>query len=225
MSPCERSVCPLASSRRRSAGIVVDLAVEDRPDGAVLVRERLMAAGQVDDRQPAEPQRGTIVAVGPRVVGPAVDEPVRHRAERSVRERVVGIGPGRAADAAHSARSTGPWSASSVPGVRRAVSDSMMRHGAASGLAAGRGAADRLEWDDGRRGGRVADPADSTRHTPIRPSNASRSVNDGARKRRPPHGVERGIRRVVPAADQSPGRALGDRRGSGGSRCAARWSG
>ena len=49
-------------------GEVVDLAVEDGPDRAVLVRERLMPAGQVDDRQPAEPERGVVVAVGPGVV-------------------------------------------------------------------------------------------------------------------------------------------------------------
>ena len=44
-------------------GEVVDLAVEDGPDGAVLVGQRLMPAGQVDDREPAEPERGVGVAI------------------------------------------------------------------------------------------------------------------------------------------------------------------
>ncbi len=74
---------PLGLQPTAQRGEVVDLAVEDRPDGAVLVRERLMPAGQVDDRQPAEAQRGVVVAIGPGVVRPAVDEPVRHRLERA----------------------------------------------------------------------------------------------------------------------------------------------
>jgi hypothetical protein len=34
--------------------IVVDLAVEDDPDRAVLIGKRLVSPGQVDDRQPAK---------------------------------------------------------------------------------------------------------------------------------------------------------------------------
>ena len=60
-----------------------------------------MAAGQVDDRQPAEPQRGMIVAVDARVVRPAVDDPVHHGLEEFRRRAHSWIGPDRAADAAH----------------------------------------------------------------------------------------------------------------------------
>ena len=101
MSPLERSVMPLGFQPPPQRGVVVDLAVEDRPDRAVLVGERLMAAGQVDDRQPPEPQCGMVVAIVARVVRPAVDEPVHHGLERFGRQRAVRIGPDRAADAAH----------------------------------------------------------------------------------------------------------------------------
>ena len=53
-------------------GEVIDLAVEDGPDGAVLIRERLVPAREVDNREPAEAQRRMCIAVNARVVGPAV---------------------------------------------------------------------------------------------------------------------------------------------------------
>ena len=34
--------------------VIVDLAVEDHPDAAILVRHRLCAAGKIENRQPAE---------------------------------------------------------------------------------------------------------------------------------------------------------------------------
>ncbi len=92
---------PLGFQPPPQRGEVVDLAVEDRPDRAVLVGERLMAAGQVDDRQPAKPQRGVVVAVVARVVRTAVDDPVHHRLEGFRGQSTFEIGPDRAADAAH----------------------------------------------------------------------------------------------------------------------------
>ena len=92
---------PLGLQPPPQRGEVVDLAVEDRPDGAVLVGERLMAAGQVDDRQPAEPQRGMVVAIVARVVRAAMDEPVHHGRGAIPAQRAARIGPDRAADAAH----------------------------------------------------------------------------------------------------------------------------
>jgi hypothetical protein len=79
-------------------GVVVDLAVEDRPDRGVLVRHRLMAAFDVDDAEPAGgdgdlPGR---VDVQPLVVRSAVDETGRHGGRQ-----LVGVHAGRAADAAH----------------------------------------------------------------------------------------------------------------------------
>ena len=63
-------------------GVVVDLAVEDELDRAVLVRHRLhRRVGEVDDRQPAEAEADAAVVVDPgaAAVGAAVD----HRARAS----------------------------------------------------------------------------------------------------------------------------------------------
>ena len=47
---------PRASSVLAELGVVEELAVEGDPDGAVLVGDRLPAAGEVDDREPPGPQ-------------------------------------------------------------------------------------------------------------------------------------------------------------------------
>jgi hypothetical protein len=62
----------------RELGVVVDLAVLDDDDSSVLVGDRLVAGGEVDDREAA---RGQADAVGDeRAVGvrPAVDERRAH---------------------------------------------------------------------------------------------------------------------------------------------------
>ena len=106
-------------------GEVVDLAVEDRPDRAVLVRERLMAPGQVDDRQPAE----TRARRGRRGRCP------RRRARGGrggpssppgVVVQAGGVGPGCAADSAHRISSRKAW-----PGVAR------LRPGGSAGIGKG----------------------------------------------------------------------------------------
>ncbi len=48
---------PLGFEQRAQIAVVVDLAVEDDPAGAVFVRHRLMAAGAIDDREPAMAER------------------------------------------------------------------------------------------------------------------------------------------------------------------------
>ena len=82
-------------------GEVVDLAVEDGQDGAVLVGQGLVATGQVDDRQAAKPERDVGVAVRARVVRPAMLEPVGHRPKRVVPQPRIIIEPRRATDSAH----------------------------------------------------------------------------------------------------------------------------
>src|SRR5207237_215636 len=53
--------------------VVVDLAVVDELERAVLARERLQArVGEVDDREPAEPERHAFRLVGAAAVGAAV---------------------------------------------------------------------------------------------------------------------------------------------------------
>ena len=54
--------------------VVEDLAVEDDPQRAVLVGQRLLAGRQVDDGQAGVRQAGALVAIGPELVRPAVPE-------------------------------------------------------------------------------------------------------------------------------------------------------
>ena len=89
-------------------GEVVDLAVEDRPDRAVLVGERLMASLQVNDRQPAKPQRCVVVPIGSRVVRTAVDNPVHHRGQVRAGQGPPRIGPDGSADTAHRSHLASP---------------------------------------------------------------------------------------------------------------------
>src|SRR5262249_19826594 len=59
---------------------VVDLAVADHLDGAVLVPERLLAAVDVDDREAPHPERHLVLHVAPEGIRPAVHHDVAHRA-------------------------------------------------------------------------------------------------------------------------------------------------
>ena len=86
-------------------GVVVDLAVLDDGARAVLVRDRLIAAGEVDDREPPSREADGTVEVLAAAVGTAVDEHAAHRGEAP--------GVGRAAsrrdstDSAHRPNSMG----------------------------------------------------------------------------------------------------------------------
>src|SRR3954469_20939387 len=61
--------------------IVVDLAIEDDVERAVLVRHRLMAAGDVDDAEPAHADRHAGRNMIPAVVGASVPNGVTHPAQ------------------------------------------------------------------------------------------------------------------------------------------------
>src|SRR5262245_11747595 len=61
--------------------VVVDLAVQDDPALAVLVRQGLMAGLEIDDREPAEPESEGAVQVDAVVVGAAMADARRHRFE------------------------------------------------------------------------------------------------------------------------------------------------
>jgi hypothetical protein len=60
-------------------GVVVDLTVLRRPDATALVRERLVAALDVDDREAPGAERAAVGRDEARVVGPAVLHDVGHR--------------------------------------------------------------------------------------------------------------------------------------------------
>ena len=81
--------------------VVVDLAVEDHDHRAVLVEQRLLAGGDVDDAQPpvAEAQPGLDVQAA--FVGAAVGLRVVHALEHGVPHRALAAGVELAGDAAH----------------------------------------------------------------------------------------------------------------------------
>ena len=64
-------------------GIFVELAFEGDPDVARFVRERLPAAGDVDDRQPAIAERDARLDVNVLIIGPAMRDRGRH-AQQSI---------------------------------------------------------------------------------------------------------------------------------------------
>ena len=58
--------------------MLVQLAVLDRPDALVFVREGLMPLSDVDDAEPTDAERDPRCGVGADVVGPAVAHDVGH---------------------------------------------------------------------------------------------------------------------------------------------------
>ncbi len=102
VSDAVRKRCPRAFEPGPQLAEVVDLAVENDRDAAVLVEDRLVAARQVDDRQPPHPERDRSVDEIACIVGAAM----RHRIAHADDVRLRG---GRAAqtddpgDAAHQA--------------------------------------------------------------------------------------------------------------------------
>ena len=59
-------------------GVVVDLAIEDDPDGTVFVRRRLLTGAQIDDAEAAMSECGVGVKVQAGLVRAAVDEDLSH---------------------------------------------------------------------------------------------------------------------------------------------------
>ena len=94
--------------------VVVDLAVEDDPDGAVLVRDRLEAVAQIDDAEAAHADGDAVADVDALIVGTAVRHDAAHRADL-VLTNGLSVPPDYACDAAH-----GKFSCVPVPAcVRR----------------------------------------------------------------------------------------------------------
>ena len=60
--------------------VVVDLAVEDDPDRAVLVRDRLVAAVEIDDAEAAHAERDAVADVHTLIVGAAMRHGAAHGA-------------------------------------------------------------------------------------------------------------------------------------------------
>ncbi len=102
---------PLRDERRAKLLEIVNLAVEDDPDRAVLVRERLVPLGQVNDAQPAVAESDAarsaldfeIAEMEPRVIGPAMRKRIAHARDVRLSEAGRAVQPDDSADAAHSA--------------------------------------------------------------------------------------------------------------------------
>ena len=82
-------------------GEVVDLAVEDDPDRAVLVRQRLIAGRKVDDAETTVAEADALADVEPVGVGAAVRDDARHRGEAFTIDRICRVEIEFAGDAAH----------------------------------------------------------------------------------------------------------------------------
>ena len=72
---------PLRLELGTQLAVVVELAVDDRYHVAALVRDRLVASLEVDDREPPHRQPGTLADPAALAVGPAVPEQL-HGIER-----------------------------------------------------------------------------------------------------------------------------------------------
>ena len=69
---------PEGDELRAQLPVVVDLAVEDHANRAVFVADRLVAAGKVDDAQPAHAERRAVADEHALVVWAAVTDDVTH---------------------------------------------------------------------------------------------------------------------------------------------------
>jgi hypothetical protein len=84
---------------RAKFGVVVDLAVEDHPDGRVFVVNRLLAGGDVDNREAPHPQGHARHDEAPLVIRTAVTDCGAHRAEhRTVSSSILVAGVPAARD-------------------------------------------------------------------------------------------------------------------------------
>src|SRR5688500_1891863 len=86
--------------------VVVDLAVVGDPDGVVLVGQRLMAAGEIDDAEAAVAERRVAVDVQAGAVGSAVRDDVAHPAHALGVTILQPIGRYDSRNAAHQAALT-----------------------------------------------------------------------------------------------------------------------
>src|SRR3989442_3739261 len=70
--------------------VVIDLAIESNPGSALLIGDRLLAAFQIDDRQPSHAQAHTLVEVEAVIIRAAMFYRLAHSGEkRLVHEGVV----------------------------------------------------------------------------------------------------------------------------------------
>src|SRR5229473_1038404 len=69
---------PLRQKFRRERAIVIDLTIEDDPEGSVFIGQRLVARLQVDDAQTTHSDAETAVRVKPTAIRPATGQHLSH---------------------------------------------------------------------------------------------------------------------------------------------------
>ncbi len=99
---------PCALQLAAQLAVVVDLAVADQPQRAVLVRQRLVAAGEIDDRQPAHADRQRPVDVQAFVVGAAMARDPRPSRDSVAAGARAPVEVEDAVDAAHGVSASRP---------------------------------------------------------------------------------------------------------------------
>ncbi len=86
---------------RPQRGVIVDLAVEDDRDRFIFVKNRLLAAFKIDDRQPPMSEPHPRFDMKPLAVGAAMRKRRGHPAQHGQRDGTAGIGGKNAGDPAH----------------------------------------------------------------------------------------------------------------------------
>src|SRR5205807_1590955 len=71
-------VMSFAKQRLSQGGVVIELAIENDADVAVLIRHRLMPAGDVDDAQTTDAERDTVGHIASAIVRTAMCQRVGH---------------------------------------------------------------------------------------------------------------------------------------------------
>ena len=91
----------LALQLRSQLSIIVNLAIEDYPNGFFCVRHRLMTAGQIDDGKPAESEANGAIEKVALIIRPAMDNRLGHAPNRFRLDRLFLGEVKLAANAAH----------------------------------------------------------------------------------------------------------------------------
>src|SRR5579859_1444527 len=82
-------------------GKIVDFAVENNPDGFVLVEDRLMAASQIDDAEPTHSQSDAVFYKDSFVVRTAMHDGLTHSVNSGVIHHIAGMRVNDSRYAAH----------------------------------------------------------------------------------------------------------------------------
>jgi hypothetical protein len=81
---------------------VVDLAIEDDPDGTVFIEDGLMTAGNVDNAEAGHAEAGTILREDALIVGAAMNDGLTHPVDGGGFDSIASLAAHDACDSAHS---------------------------------------------------------------------------------------------------------------------------